>query len=190
MLAVAVGNGKRVGTQGGALDTLHVIDQVEQGRGDVDAVGNDLDRHVLEQIDTLDSTSNLELTHVVESRHRVIEVGSQGIACVPCLLDIGIFGGGVADGGNDALVGDVLAHFDGSRQFGGGGPATHAVKVLDDVAVFYRIGNTDDFRHLCSRLAGIEVRTLHVHAHNRRVGPAHHLVTRLAGAFHHVDGRR
>ena len=156
----------------------------------MDAVGNHLDRHLFQQIDTLNGAGVLEFAHVVEARHTVIEMGSQRVACIPCLLDLGILGCGMADGSDDAFVGDIFAHLNGSRQLGGAGPAPHAVKVFDDMPILVRVGNTDDLGHLGSSLAWVEVRSFQMHAHDGGTGLTHEFITRLARTLNHVKRRR
>ena len=41
-------------------------------------------------------------------------MGGQRVAGIPCSFNVGILGGGVADGGHYALAGDVLAHLHGT----------------------------------------------------------------------------
>ena len=189
MLAVTVGYAEGIGTQCRALNALDVIDQVEQGRGHVDAVGNDLNGHILKQIDALDGAGMLKLAHVVETGHGIIEMGGQVVTGIPGLLDVGVLGSSVSNRCDDTFASDVLAHLDSTGQLGSNVPAAHAVKVLDNVDILVGVWDADDFRHLGPGFTGVEVGSLHVHAHDGRFGLDHQFVTGLASPFHHVDGR-
>ena len=173
------------------------LDEIENARvvpgedeGHMNSVGNHLDSHVFEQINAFHSSGMLELTHVVETGHGVIEVCSHCIAGIPGGFDMGIFGSRVSDSGHNAFAGDIFAHLHSAWQLGGGIPSAHAVKVLNDVDVFVGVRNADDFRHLGTGFARVEIWPLHVHSHDGRIGSLHQFITGLARLFHHVDGGR
>ena len=123
--------------------------------------------------------------------HGIVEVGGVAVAGLVGGFHLRITGCGVSDSRQNALIHQILTHFDGSRQFRCHIPSRHAMEIFHNVVIFIGIRVANDIRHLGTRLFDIEVRPFEVKPHDRAIGLAHQFFAGVAGSLHHREsGRR
>ena len=155
----------------------------------MDTVGNHLDRHVVDQINTLDRTFIFIFTTFVETGHRIVEVRGMGISGFVGSLNILVFGLRMTDRCQHAFRGDVFTELHGTRQFGSGIPTFDAMCLFQQGNVFFRIRILDIFRQLPAGHLHVEVMPFQMKPQDRTVFFRHQLFSRCSCFADHRDGR-
>ena len=81
----------------------------------MDAVGNNLNSHVVNQIYALHSTFVLVFATFVETGHRIVEMGGVAIAVFPCRQNVLKLSLGVGNRSKYALAAYIFAELHGAR---------------------------------------------------------------------------
>ena len=155
----------------------------------MNAVGNTFHSHIIHQIYAFHCAGVLKFTLVVHVGHCVVEVGSVAVANLVSCFHFRIAGCGVADSGKHALFHKVATHFKSSWKFGSHVPASHALVVFYDMAIFLWVRVANNVRHLCTSLLQVEVRAFKVQTHDWATWFAQQSITSFASVLNHLQGR-
>ena len=155
----------------------------------MNAVSNQLNGHIVEQIDTLDRTLILVLATLVETGHSVVEVGCVRVACVVSSQHIAILSLGVADRCQNTLRGDVATELDCTRQLGSSVPTLDAVGLFEQRNILIGIGVLDVLGQLTTGHYHIEIVAFEVQTHNGAILLSHQLFGRSHRSADHRHSR-
>ena len=156
-LAITGSASQGIRDQTSAFHTFYLIDQTKDRRRHMDTIRNDLDGHIIEQIDTFHRSLILILAAFMEARHGVIEMGGVGITYLISGQDILKLGLGMPYRGEYAFRGDIFTELHRSRKFRSGVPALDAMRFLQQRDIFLGIGILDILRDLSTSHFHIEI---------------------------------
>ena len=123
----------------------------------MDTIRNDLDGHIIEQIDAFHRSLILILAAFMETRHGVIEMGGVGITYLISGQDILKLGLGMPYRGEHAFRGDIFTKLHRSRKFRSGIPALDTMRFLQQRDIFLGIGILDVLRDLATGHFHVEI---------------------------------
>ena len=156
----------------------------------MDTVSHHLDRHVVDQINTLNCTFIFIFATFVETGHCVVEVCGMRISSFISSLDIFVFGLRMTDRCQYTLRCDIFTELHGTRQFRSGIPTLDTMGFFQRRDVFFRIRILDIFRQLAAGHLHIEVMSFQMKSQDRTVFFRHQLLSRCSCFANHRDGRR